>query len=469
MLDYFPKYFTTKAIFLYFLLLIVASLAFYSQVLPFVWWIFGLTEVVGFFFFSNYLTKKWANYSPKLFVKQLFFLSFFLRLIWVIFSYYFYNNMTGQPFEFSSADAVNYHDRAIWINYLIDNNNLKPYFDFVKDSYSDAGYPSYLSFIYLLTDESILLARILKAIYGACMAVLVYKLSSRNFGDGPARIAAIFVALMPNLILYSGLHLKEAEMVLLSVLFIERADHLLRSEKFKLGDIIITFALAGILFFFRTPLGIIALFALFTALFFSSEKVMKLNRKLVIGVWATIAVAFLVGGVFSSEVNELWSDRNENQDVSIEWRAKREGGNQFATYASKSIFAPAIFIIPLPTLVRVDGQENQMLINGGNYVKNILAFFAMFALFLIIKEKKWKDFMLIGSFTLGYLVVVALSAFAQSERFHQPALPFMLILAAYGISRFTNADKKFFIWYLVLIFVAIIAWSWFKLAGRGII
>jgi 4-amino-4-deoxy-L-arabinose transferase-like glycosyltransferase len=469
MLDYFPKFFTSKAIYLYIVLVIVVSLYFNNYIMPFTWWVFGLVEVIGFFFLSNHLTKKWSSCSQKLFLKRIFLISLFIRILWVIFSYIFYLEMTGEPFEFLSADAINYHKRAIWINYLIDNNNFEEYIKFIKSSYSDAGYPTYLSIIYRLTDDSIIVARLLKAIYGALMAVLVYKLTLRNFGDSTARIAAIFVALMPNLILYTGLHLKETEMVLLSVFFIERSDHLLRSEKFKFWDIITTFVLAGVLFLFRTPLGITALFALFTALFFSSEKVMKINRKLVIGVWATIAVVFLIGGVFSVEVNQLWSDSSENQDVSIEWRAKREGGNQFATYASKSVFAPAIFIIPLPTIVRVDGQENQMLINGGNFVKNILAFFAMFALVLFIKEKKWRDYTLISSFTLGYLIIIALSAFAQSERFHQPVLPFLLILAAYGISRITNAEKKWFSWYLVFIFVAIVVWSWFKLAGRGMV
>ena len=101
-------------------------------------------------------------------------------------------------------------------------------------------------------------------------------------------------------------------------------------------------------------------------------------------------------------------------------------------------------------------------------MKNIMAFFCLFALFLIIKTKRWRDYLLIGSFTLGYLIVLALSAFGQSERFHQPALPFILILSAYGVTQLTKKTKKYYRWWLVLIFVAIVGWSWFKLAGRGL-
>ena len=68
---------------------------------------------------------------------------------------------------------------------------------------------------------------------------------------------------------------------------------------------------------------------------------------------------------------------------------------------------------------------------------------------------------------LFYLAVIALSAFAQSERFHLPALPFALLFAAYGVSQMRNKDIRWFNIWLVFIFLANIGWSWFKLAGRG--
>jgi hypothetical protein len=74
---------------------------------------------------------------------------------------------------------------------------------------------------------------------------------------------------------------------------------------------------------------------------------------------------------------------------------------------------------------------------------------------------------LLLSFLCGYLVVLVFSSFAQSERFHIPSVPFALMFAAYGISIVTKKQKKWFNGWLILIFVANIAWSWFKLRGRG--
>ena len=42
-----------------------------------------------------------------------------------------------------------------------------------------------------------------------------------------------------------------------------------------------------------------------------------------------------------------------------------------------------------------------------------------------------------------------------------------MMFAAYGITQVTNSTKKYFTWYLVLLFAIFIAWNWFKLAGRG--
>ncbi len=469
MLNYFPKYFTTKAITLYLVVLIVVNILFFNRMLPVMWWVFGIAEVVSFFYFSNILTRNWGNYSPKLFTKKLFTTALVIRLAWVVFSFFFYKIMTGQPFEFSTGDAKGYHDLAVWL-YKTDSLSeiWTKLVDFQRGGVSDTGYAFYLILLYRIFGEGLFLPRLLKALLSALVCVFIYRLGARNFGEAVGRMASIFCMLMPNLIYYSGLHLKEAEMVFLTVWFVERADFLIRNKKYSFLTILPTLLIASSLFFFRTVLGITALFALFTTLMFSSKRILSWSKRVVMTIWVIVTVVYFIGGRIANEVEGIWQARVSNQASSLEWRAKREGGNTLATKASSAVFAPLILVIPFPTIVNTPGQENQQLLNGGNYVKNIMAFFVMFALFWIIKENKWRDYLLIGSFTLGYLIVIALSAFAQSERFHQPALPFLLLFAAFGISKMSNNEKKYFKWYMAFIFVAIVGWSWFKLAGRGL-
>lgn len=464
MLNYFPKYFTSRAIKLYIVALLVCNIIFLNHILSFSWWIFGLVEVIGFFYFSNQLTLNWQRYSPRLFTKKLFQTALIIRLVWVLFSYVFYTIMTGQPFEFGAGDAMFYHSSANELS-IAGLANIKQVLP--KVGFSDSGYVVYLSMIYSVVGNVILIPRLIKVLLGAYTCVLIYKLATRNFGEEVGRMSAIFCMLMPNLIYYCGIHIKEAEMVFLTVATIERADAMFRNKKFNFAEIAPPLLLAGSLFFFRTVLGAAAIFAMFTTVIFSSTKVLGMGKRTVLIVWMTATLAFFVGGTISTEVEAVWKAREANQKASMEWRSVRANGNKFAKYATSAIFAPIIFVIPFPTIVETPEQENQKLINGGNYVKNILAFFVIFALFWILKEGKWREYITIGSFTIGYLLIIAMSAFAQSERFHQPALPFLLVFAAFGISKVNNKQKKYFSWYMAFIFVAIVAWSWFKLAGRG--
>lgn len=467
MLNYFPKYFSNKAIVLYLATITVVSFVFFRQIMYWYWFIFGIVEVVLFFYYTSFLTKKWSHLSQKMFIRKIFTVSIVIRIIWVLISYFFYTAMTGIPFEFSVGDALAYNVQANEIA-TKGYGALSEIFKGIE--LGDTGYSTYLGSLYMIFGlDSIIIVRLIKAALGAWTAVLLYKLAVRNFGESTARITAIIFMLMPNFVYYTGLHLKEVEMVFLTVAYLERTDYLIRSKKFNFINFILPFLTASILFTFRTPLGITALFALLTALLFSTEKIFGLGQRFIITLWIMVAVAFFIGSKVTTEVEQLWKERQTNQQGSMQWRSVREGGNKFAEKASTAVFAPAIFIIPVPTMVNVEIQQNQQLLHGGNFDKEILAFFVFIALVWIIKNKKWRDFTLLGAFTIGYLAVIAMSAFAQSERFHQPALPFIVMFASFGITKITNSEKKYYVAYLVALFVVIIGWSWFKLAGRGLV
>ena len=468
MLTYIPKYFTKNAIILYFVSLLVVTVLFMGNQTSFIFMLFGVVEVCVFFHFSNQDSIAWKKLSEKAFINKIFVTALIIRVIYVLFSYYFYTIETGKPFEYGAADSYGNHQTAsdfvnIGCNYAI---------NFVKSSegVSDLGYSIYLSVIYWLTGNSILIARLLKALYSAIVCVLIYKIASRHFGYSIGRMAAVMCVFMPHLIYYCGMHLKETEMVFLTVAFIERADYLLVSKKFNFGNILVAILLAGSLFFFRTVLGAAALFSLITALMLSPSKMVGKKKKLLVGSWVVIAVVFFMGGSIMSEVMEIWEKKESQQEISMEWRSEREGGNKFAKYAGAAVFAPLIFTIPFPTMIDPGGiQQDQQMINGNNFVKNIISFFTILGIFLLVFRKQWREHILLLSFVVGYIGILVFSEFAQSERFHLPTIPFVLIFAAYGMSQMTNKYKRYYTYWLIFIFVAIVGWSWFKLAGRGLV
>jgi hypothetical protein len=470
MINSLPKYITEKAIALYLVLLLVTPIL-WGYPMEWYSWLFGMVEVIGFFYFSKVLSFQWSAYSVKYFERKLFTSAFVIRVIYVLFSYWFYTIMTGVPFEFEAADSGFYNGMGQYGATLIMNGDFHLYEK--MDEYagglglSDSGYPIYLSVIYALTGNSIIIARLLKALWSAWTVLLVYRVAYRNFEDSVARLAAIFCLLMPNLIFYCGLHLKEVEMLFITVLFIERADFLLRSEKFVFKQVLVLVLIGLVSFTFRSVLGVVLFLSFFTALVLSSAKVVTWGKRIIVGILAMGVVYVTFSDQMASDVEEVWNSKDTVQKTNMNWRSEREGGNSFAKYASAAVFAPLIFTIPFPTMVATPGQINQRLIHGGNFVKNITSFFTIMALFSLLFSGNWRKHVLLLSFLCGYLVVLVFSSFAQSERFHIPSVPFALMFAAYGISIVTKKQKKWFNGWLILIFVANIAWSWFKLRGRG--
>jgi hypothetical protein len=206
---------------------------------------------------------------------------------------------------------------------------------------------------------------------------------------------------------------------------------------------------------------------LITVVLFSPNKIVKISKKVLFYFWGGIIVVSMLGSVIQKNIDNYIEMSDKNQKVGMNFRSNRKDGNKLSKYGSFVIFAPILLVGPLPTLVNIDTQQNQMLLNGSYYVRNILAFFFFLSLFVLYKQKKLGESSLLISFVFSYLAIIGLSTFAISERFHLPAVPFIIILAAYGITQLKMIHKKRFLSYMIFLSVLIVGWNWFKLAGRA--
>ncbi|MES2588249.1 MAG: glycosyltransferase family 39 protein [Bacteroidota bacterium] len=466
-MNFIPKYFTNKAIILFFALQIAVGILYLSKLMPLRWYILGNIEVIGFFYFSHTLTKKWTQFSAKRFITKLFVYALIIRIIYVFFTYFFYTSMTGIPFEFETGDALGYHNEAVWLKDLTLNGQfVSKYLPYVNGNYSDTGYPFYLSIIYMLIDNSILIARIVKAILSAYTCVFIYKIAKNNFGEATGKIAGIIALLFPSFIYYCGIHVKETEMIFLVTLFIERADFYLSVSTLNFKTLMWILLLGISLFFFRTILGISAFFTLFTVLIFSANKWVQSSKKILVGFWIVLSLGLFLGGGMQNEISKYWEARGTNQAQSLKARSEIAQGNKLAKYGTGIVFAPFMLVAPFPTMINIETQQNQMMIHGAYYVKNVLGFFVFIALFFFYKEKIIKKHLILIAFLLVYLGILTLSKFAISERFHMPIYPVLICLAAFGVSRLNLKNSKGYTLYLVILALVIVGWNWFKIAGR---
>ncbi len=475
---YIPTSITNKAIAVYLIAMIGVTFMYSSYAMQWFGFIWGIVGVCGFFFFTTYLSKQCWKWSPKIFRRNVFIMALIIRWVYVLLSYQFYWEMTGTELEIHAADSIFYHEGAtLGASYLRDNP-LKLFWGLQNAlgcELADTGYPAYLSFSYWLTNNSVLLSRLIKCIVDAGTVIVLYKYASRSFGEVVGRMAAIMCLLSPSLIFYCGLTLKETEMVFLCVLFIERADNLLRGEKFVIWPTLFVVLIGLSLFTFRTVLGAVAFLSLLASVILSSSRVVKWGKRVLVGLIAAGFIALMMGNQMKEELDAIVHvDVMEQQRVALEWRSERTDAqgtaNKFAKYAGAAVFAPLIFTIPFPTMVNLELQENQQLQNGAYFVKNILSFFVILSLFLMLLRGEWRRHVLVLAFVCGYLFILVFSSFAQAGRFHLPVIPFELVLAAYGMCAVLQ-NKKYKLLYglwIMLMFVACIAWNWFKVKGRGL-
>ena len=467
MVPFFPKQIAHKAIYIYLGALAFISLFFLRYAMSPIYIVMGIGWVTGFFLLSAHCSELWEEMPRKRLLWYLFFISLGLRVVWVTFSYFFYIEKTGVPFEFGAADSMGYWGDASWLstqNWAV----IRGYLFGSTDIISDAGYPLYLTYLYKIITPNIFITRIVKSLLSSATVVLIYFLAQRNIGEKGGRIAAIFACFMPNFIIYCGLHLKETEMLFLMVAFLERADYLIRRRHYNIFTVVLPILLAASLFTFRTVLGAAALFAFVTAVFFTNTQIIGRTKRIILITWGLLAVITLAGGTIFTEAETLWEDRDVHQIAKRE--AQTEEGIQWAKYATGTVMSPMMLFLPFPTMVDVDQQYNQQILHGGNYVRNFLGGFVLLAIFCaLFVTKEWRNLSLIGSFVITYLGVISLSGFSNSERFLLPGLPALLILAAYGVTQLNDKNYRFIkIWYWVVPLMAF-AWAFFKLGSRGIL
>lgn len=427
--------------------------------------IIGIVWVLLFFGLSSRFSRKWVDYDEKRFTRKLFITALLFRIVWVLFSYIFFIIKTGIPFEFSAADSFDYHACAEW---YIDIGWSEASDRLALTPLSDRGYIIYLTGLYSIFGPNILITRFIKAILSAFSCVLIYRLARRNVGEPAGKLAGIFCCLMPNLIMYCGLHLKETEMLFLTIFALERADDLLRSKSVSVWKVVVVVLLTLSLFTFRTVLGVAVLFAILTALVFSSQSVLSRWNRTILIFWAVVGLLVMAGGTITNEAQGYWESRDENQVAKREHQMSK--GVSWAKYATGAVMAPIMFVLPFPTMVDVDQQYNQQLMHGGNFVRNFLGGFVLLTLFsALFVKKNWRDLSMIGTFVITYLGIICMSGFANAERFLLPGLPILLTLAAYGVTLLNGRNYQWVRVWFWIVPLLVVGWAVFKLGSRGIL
>lgn len=440
--------------------------------------IIASASVILFLYGGYLLSRSMVRSAEPVFLRQVFSFGLFIHLLWVAYCYFCFNPDYYETTWGDSADVVWYmpYGKAMadWLT-----GDTKATFGMLMKEWrgglDDTGYPMWLAIEYLLTfrQSDVLVPMIVKAVLSTYCAISIYHVAKRHFGIGTARYAAVFVTLNPNMIYWCGTMMKEPEMVFLCCLFVDKMDQAISAGKMTFRTLWPALLAGLALFFFRSALGMVAFLAVITHLVFVSRRVLSAGKKVIAGVLIALTLVIGMGERLRTQVDVVTeSIQSNDQQTNMDFRTKRKGGNSFAKYAGTAVFAPLIFTIPFPSFnIASEGQIVQRMLSGGSYIKNILSFFVIFVMFIMLLSGEWRRHVFIIAYTCGYMVTLAMSSFAQSGRFHMPVMPMLMLFAAYGI-QIANGNvrlRRGFSLILILEVVISLGWNWFKLKGRGMI
>ena len=452
----------------YLLSLLIVSVWLRPYALKPLWMAWGIGTVCFFFLTTWFFNKQWRHDDVKKFIRKVFLTALGIRVVYVgaIILYYYYQ--TGVAMEYGAADSMRYHQWAIALAKLAREGEFGIIFRWLNANtigFSDQGYVLYLTSLYTCFDNNILGPRLLKALMSAYMCVAIYKLASRSLGEKTGRLAAVMAVFLPHFIHYTGTYLKETELLFLATLALERMDYLVRSKRYTFWNIAFPLLLTVLTFGFRTIVGMILLFCFFLFVLFGDASTISKKAKIIT---LCVIAGIVVGLCFTPIGREMYFMARVNvktaNAMTVIWQQE---GLKYSEYADGKYMVPGLFTLPLTSMVEV-ANENQKMMNGTYFIKNYLAFFALWCIVVAFREKKWRNFSLIGSYAIVYALCIVFSFAFNSERYHLPVMPCLLIMAAFAMTHFRKKDFAWFYTYNGLLVVAIVAWNCLKLAGRGL-
>jgi hypothetical protein len=465
-------------------------IAFFSFVVIFLNWLLFFDLSVDFIFlFGNFIVvvislvlisycqKNYIKLNEKRFIKKIFRLSLGLRVFAMLFYYSLFYYITGTEFDIEAQDAVWYDEIAqltsaslldgtfSWIKFLID----------VKGNFDDSGYILFLSIIYSIFDNSIIIARLIQTLISAFTVVLIYKIGKDIFGEKTAKITAILTASFQPLLLYASIHLKETLMIYFLLLFIYHSIQLLKKHNF-VSVIVILFSFFALLSF-RTVVGLTALVSLIGYLMISGKY--SIAKKGIVFFTMCIILYFLVINISLLddvvEKAKRYAGMQTESKVSVGGTSQDglvSGGQSFAKYAGGGVFLLQSIVMPYPSMVKTNivfyNQTLQWYFAGGLLIWVFLSYYAYVGIYYSVKNH-FKETSILIFISGMYTAALIASFYMTSIRFSIVKLILLLPFVAFGIVSSNKKIKGNFVKYAIVMCIIVLIWNYVKIAGRGLV
>jgi len=467
-----PEHYTRIAIVFALVLISFISLIFNSYIMPPFILAVGIVIILFFFLGLQYYSRFWSRIELKTFDKRLFLHSMFYRIVFIVLLYllsYFYDP-ANFPFEINAVDSWLYHRASAQMAKLFFSGNAVDVGLYYFKTSADLGFPMYMAILYYIFGPQTIVVRIMNALWGSLTAVYVSRITRSIFGDAPGRLAGILTMLMPSLMWYSGMHLKESLMIFLVIAVMYHAIKIIQEGKINIASLVIMVLFTFSLFYFRTFLAMLVLVSVLVYFLLNFSKT-KINRGLIFVSFMIFVVVMsnLITTLGFDQVISSNLDESEGRfDHELHYAAKQRGVNYQRALVSPFILVGAA-VTPFPSLLDFEKRQLGIYMKFQNELtRNMMYFFSFMGLIYAIRNAFRKSSALL-LFTFGYILILVIAAVSFQDRFQLPVLPFMIIFMSVGFSYGKRPITNKWFFYLALIFAAVFSWNFFKLSIRGLV
>ena len=440
------------------------------QALPPEWMMVNIGVLSLFFILLNIVSVRSEPTGDESYAGKLFWMALIARVV-AVFALVSLAELTwDRPFYVGAVDETRYHRVATEVAQIITDGNFSLIIPHLLHEYmglfDNIGVPLILGPVYALFGNSVIVGKLFFALMGTGTVVLVYKTTRLIWDESVARLAGILMAFFPLALFYSSVILKEEFVAFLVMLGIYILVKGVINNRLGFWDIVLLLFAMSFIFLFRTAAGAL-LVTLVAGTFvfnrFGGSKVFSLF---------TVGAVFLIFYYFMDMFVELdqYFDRITGVDEYSEARVRNVArGNVLATIVGTPVYVVLSFVAPFPSMVQTSlrfdvTHDATYYWVSGLMIWNFLAYFGIIGLWKAFTGK-FSESLPVWGFAAGYSVILGITALFTVVRFNYNAMPLFIILIAVGI-KYRHEFPYWKLW-LPCAVVLIVAWNFFRLAGRG--
>lgn len=444
-----------------------------------------LMVIIANVYYQHNLISKEINVSESKFEKQIIFHSLMIRiLVASILSLIFYL-ISGSLHDVEAIDSKVYYEIA---SFMADRLRNEGVYDTSRlfTSFDDNGYIHIMMLIHLIGGNSILFFRLFQCIIGSITVLFIYRITKMVFkNEKAARISAILAIPFPHAVEYSAVLLKETILVFAVIVSIYSFLEIFKNG-FKIKFIVLITAGLVLCASMRFVYLLILLpsFIVFVLINIRGGR-LRIVRMVVSIATVGIILYIIIGKIgYKEQVMQKGTEYVNYVGESSSGLTKKRssiGGNSLTQndvyrfslkFGGTALFIPLSMSFPFPTLLKTNivyfDQTMKWYFVGGILLWNFLSYFSLVGIITSVK-KHFKESVLL-LFIVIMMVVVLLKGFViTSDRHNLVKESLLLIFAGVGMEIKMKNKYKYFLIFSIVMMIAIVGFSFFKLKARGAI